>query len=115
MTRSIKFIAVLATIGILGGSGIADANSMNNNDSATKESRPVKTVAHDAAITTEINAKFVADDSVSALKINVDTRNGNVKLTGTANSEQARERAISIAKAVKGVVSVDAKDLKVNK
>lgn len=62
---------------------------------------------NDAMITTSVNAELAKDASLSALKINVDTSGGRVALKGTAPSTSARERATSLALAVKGVVSVD--------
>ena len=40
------------------------------------------------------------------MKIHVDTEKGVVKLTGTAKSKEEADKAESIAKSVKGVVSV---------
>lgn len=60
----------------------------------------------DAAITTTIKAKFVADDELKAIDINVDTSGGVVTLTGAAPSATAVERATTIAQSVDGVSSV---------
>ena len=49
----------------------------------------------------------VKDPNLSALKINVDTDAGRVLLQGTAPSSSARDQAMKLAQAVKGVVSVD--------
>lgn len=61
----------------------------------------------DAAITAKVNAALAADDQLSALKIDVDTSNGRVQLSGTAPSTEARNRATTLASAVDGVVQVD--------
>ena len=61
----------------------------------------------DATITAEVNAGLAKDATLSALKINVDTRDGRVTLRGPAPSADARDRATQIAKAVKGVSAVD--------
>jgi osmotically-inducible protein OsmY len=61
----------------------------------------------DAVITTKVNAGLAADKDLSATKIDVDTKNGVVTLTGPAPSASARERATEIAKNVKGVSSVN--------
>ena len=61
----------------------------------------------DATITAEVNAGLAKDATLSALKINVDTRDGKVTLKGPAPSTDARNRATEIAKAVKGVSTVD--------
>ena len=60
----------------------------------------------DAAITARVNAGLAKDSDLSALKINVDTVNGQVTLSGPAPSAVARDRAEAIAKAVKGVTAV---------
>lgn len=61
----------------------------------------------DAVITASVKAELAKDADLSALKINVDTENGRVALRGTAPSKAAREHAMMLAGAVKGVVSVD--------
>jgi hyperosmotically inducible periplasmic protein len=61
----------------------------------------------DATITTKVNAELAADKDLSAIKIDVDTKDGVVTLTGPAPSASARERATEIAKNVKGVTSVN--------
>lgn len=60
----------------------------------------------DAAITTTIKAKLVADDELKAIDINVDTDKGIVTLTGAAPSPTAVERATTIARGVDGVSDV---------
>jgi hyperosmotically inducible periplasmic protein len=67
----------------------------------------MKAGAMDATITTKINAALAADDKLSALKINVDTANGRVTLSGTAPDAASRDRATTLASAVEGVMSVD--------
>lgn len=61
----------------------------------------------DAAITASINADIAKDPDLSALRINVDTKAGQVALYGAAPSEEARQRAGRIALAVKGATGVD--------
>lgn len=61
----------------------------------------------DAVITTKVTAEFARDSGLSATKIDVDTNEGRVALHGTARSAADRERATTIASAIKGVKSVD--------
>ncbi len=61
----------------------------------------------DAVITTEINAELAKDSRLSALRINVDTADGKVLLSGAAPDAASKERATQLASAVKGVASVD--------
>ncbi|MDR6215761.1 BON domain-containing protein [Paracidovorax wautersii] len=63
-------------------------------------------VMDDAGITTKVNAGLAQDPDLSAVKIDVDTRNGIVTLNGPVKSAEARERAGKIAQGVEGVNSV---------
>ena len=63
--------------------------------------------AKDMGITTEVNAKLAADSNLSAMRINVDTSNGQVVLNGTAPDSAARDRATTLVKAIDGVQNVD--------
>lgn len=69
----------------------------------------VATTATDMAITTKVKAALAADDQLSALKIEVDTVQGVVSLTGPAPSAEAADRATTLAKAVEGVTEVQNK------
>ena len=64
---------------------------------------------NDAAITAAIKADIAKDPELSALRVNVDTRDGKVALYGAAPNEAARQRAQTIAMNEKGVTSVDNK------
>lgn len=61
----------------------------------------------DALITTKVKAAIAADKDLSAIKIDVDTQNGVVTLSGPAPTATAKERASEIARNVKGVNSVN--------
>lgn len=63
----------------------------------------------DATITASVAAGLIKDPDLSAIKIDIDTKKGAVSLYGPAPSQAALERATMIAKAVKGVTSVDNK------
>lgn len=60
----------------------------------------------DTTITAKVKTALAGDDQLSALDINVDTRDKVVTLTGPAPSQVAVERATSLAKAVDGVTEV---------
>jgi len=61
----------------------------------------------DMAITASVSAGLSKDPDLSALKIDVDTRNGVVSMYGPAPTAAAKDRATTIARAVKGVASVN--------
>jgi hyperosmotically inducible protein len=89
--------------------GVASAKAeMKDAKEATKDAAAnVGAAVTDAMITTKINAGLVADDQLKALKINVDTKDGKVVLTGVAPDAGSRDRATTMAKAIEGVVDVD--------
>lgn len=67
----------------------------------------------DSVITTKIKAELAAEKMSSLVKINVDTdKTGEVTLSGTAANKAAVDKAVSIAKGVKGVTHVK-NDIKV--
>jgi hyperosmotically inducible protein len=61
----------------------------------------------DSTITAEVKTALAADPQLAALKIDVDTNNGVVTLTGPAPDEQSKSRATQIAAAPKGVMRVE--------
>lgn len=71
-----------------------------------QDERSPEQISRDATITSRINARYVQDDLVSAMDVNVDTRNGVVTLSGTLPSARAVERAVSLARATRGVTMV---------
>lgn len=126
MTRSFKLLTISAAVAAmlalsacnqredqtLGQSidkGVASAKSeMKDANAAIKDAAAnIGAAAADATITTKINAALVADDQLKALKIDVDTKDGKVVLSGAAPDAGSRDRATTVAKAVDGVVNVD--------
>ena len=60
----------------------------------------------DATITTRVKTAFINDPLVGALRIDVDTFKGVVTLSGRVKSDQEQQRAIELAKKIRGVVDV---------
>lgn len=88
------------------GSTIKDA-AQDVQQSAQNAGAAISEKVADTTITASVSAGLAKDPELSAIKIDVDTKDGVVKLSGPAPSMSARERASEIAKAVKGVASVD--------
>lgn len=61
----------------------------------------------DGAITTKVKTAMVADPTLKALQINVDTKNGVVTLMGAVDSQAMKDRATEVTQGVSGVKSVD--------
>ncbi|MEG3110278.1 MULTISPECIES: molecular chaperone OsmY [Pantoea] len=70
------------------------------------KSQSMKGYAGDAATTSEIKAKLLADDIVPSRKVKVETTDGVVQLSGTVENKAQSDRAEGIAKAIEGVKSV---------
>jgi len=67
-----------------------------------------KAFVKDSVITTKIKAGLAEQKLSTLMRIQVDTdKNGSVSLSGTAHSQDAIDKAVSIARGVKGVTSVE--------
>lgn len=60
----------------------------------------------DPGITTAVKSKFAADDTVKAYRIDVDTKDRVVTLSGEVDNAVAKARAVEIARGVEGVREV---------
>lgn len=60
----------------------------------------------DAVITTKVKAAIFNEPSLKSSEIKVVTYKGDVQLSGFVSSDEARRRAVEVAKTVKGVKSV---------
>lgn len=60
----------------------------------------------DAALTTRVKAAFVADKTVSALNISVESDKGVVTLGGAARNSEEMRQAERVARQVRGVRAV---------
>jgi hyperosmotically inducible protein len=96
-----KFAMTLLVCGILIGPCVAMAQ-----DSDADRSHP-KVFVKDSAITTEIKTKLAAEHITSAGRIHVDTdKDGVVWLSGSARTQEAIDKAGSIARETNGVKDV---------
>jgi hyperosmotically inducible protein len=73
---------------------------------ATERNQTMTERTEDGWITTKIKSEFATDKLVSATNIHVNTDNGVVHLSGTAKNQDEVNRAVQIARGVKGVKSV---------
>jgi osmotically-inducible protein OsmY len=63
----------------------------------------------DSVITTKVKAMLVADGEIKGSDISVETRNGEVVLSGFVDSAEQGEKAIDAARRVDGVKEVDSR------
>src|SRR5215831_4412503 len=86
----------------------ATTNAMDKAASATERGMAKAGEAMgDAAITGKVKTALIADPDVKALKIDVDTKDNVVTLNGTADTQANAAKAVTIAKGIDGVKSVD--------
>lgn len=94
-------------------SGVKDVKDMISVRSGTASgeapdpSRTLGTRVDDAGITLRVKARLLDDPLVKGLRIDVDTRDAVVFLTGTVASEAERKQAIEIARTTEGVTNVE--------
>lgn len=60
----------------------------------------------DTVITTKVKAAIFGEDSLKSAEINVETFKGVVQLSGFVNSQADINKAVQVARSVKGVKSV---------
>ena len=60
----------------------------------------------DVSIRSAIKTRFIAAEEIRSLSIDTEVYKSVVTLTGTVSSEEARQRALAIAREVKGVRQV---------
>jgi len=96
--RMITFLIMLTGLLLMGHSSIHANDSGQTSDENTRLS--------DKNINHFVQTELIAQDGVNWNSIDVETNQGIVTLTGTADHLLAKDRAIHIAKAVKGVRAV---------
>jgi len=74
---------------------------------ATKDAAvKTKDVVADATITSEVKTKLLGDTKVAGLKIDVDTKDNVVTLTGVVTSQEEKNEALRLARTTMGVKRV---------
>jgi hyperosmotically inducible protein len=104
-----KFNAVSCGLAVvLMTAGAASAQSATQETKAKTNAAAHKTGAamSDAEITSAVKSKLLADKTVGGLKIDVDTDNHIVSLSGQVKSSAERARALQLARNTSGVKSV---------
>ncbi len=92
-----------------GGTGITGGSSASGAGTAGTGDSRAGAVIEDTLITTKLKAALLADTTLKGASISVETRNGEVVLTGSVNSQAQREHAAQIAQALNGVKNVNNK------
>jgi hyperosmotically inducible periplasmic protein len=85
---------------------ITGVKEVRNDLRVSEADQSVGQVIDDGVITTEVKAKLIADSRTDAYKINVETKQGVVQLSGFVDNTDAKQAAGEVARTVKGVSNV---------
>ncbi|MDN4057042.1 BON domain-containing protein [Massilia sp. YIM B02769] len=91
-----RFTTILVTAAVLGLAACAP----------TAHRQGTGEYIDDAVITSKVKAAFAADPTVKATEVKVDTFKGTVQLSGFVESRESAQKAVQLAREVKGVREV---------
>lgn len=107
MTLSLILLAVLMA-------GCTSTGMSNKSPGEqTKAYEDSEQPVNDSWITAKVKADLLVTEETKGLDINVSTTNGVVTLTGKLDNRMQVDKAVAVARAIKGVTSVDATTLTV--
>lgn len=86
-----------------------EPRSSNDSRGSDADSRSTSDRVSDQALETKVKTALIGDSKVKARKIEVEVRNGVVDLSGTVHSQSEAEAAISTARRVAGVSTVNSR------
>ena len=96
-------IIVVALLTVPGCTSILLGDASSGEGSMPADERGSAQLAADDAISAAIRRKLSADELLSRYAIGIRTVNGEVTLSGTVGSYEARDRAVQVATATDGV------------
>ncbi|WP_024868754.1 BON domain-containing protein [Pseudoxanthomonas suwonensis] len=110
MRRNASIFAVALVAALGANMALANDEKPEKKPAADADSsQPV----NDTWITTKVKSSLLADSDVSGTRIEVDTVDGVVYLTGTAETQAQADKAKQIAQGIDGVSKVDSTKVKV--
>jgi hyperosmotically inducible protein len=101
--------AALCAAAIVGAAFLGACEQRSSQTASGPPAVTAGTQLDDAVITTKVKTAILADDQARGADTSVQTRKGEVMLSGFADSQAQIDRQVALAKAVQGVQSVDNK------
>ena len=87
-----------------------DCSTLSGTDKASCETRAKSALAKDtvadSVITTKVKTELLAEPALKSLDVHVETANGTVMLSGFVPSQAEADKAVNVARNVKGVSKV---------
>ena len=101
---------LVLTITLIGALSIAGCGKSEEKAAPKPEAKTtVGTEIDDSTITTKVKSALLANEDVKSFDIKVETRKGEVQLSGFVDNQAQMDRAIAVARGVEGVKNVDNK------
>ncbi|HZP64885.1 MAG TPA: BON domain-containing protein [Rudaea sp.] len=111
MNRQLSAIAL--GLALVCGSAVAATNDThpNSNQTADTSANSSQQPVTDTWITTKVKAELATTKGIKSGEISVTTKNGLVTLSGVVDSKAQMQKAVAVAKGIKGVRQVDSSAL----
>ena len=108
LAGALSVALMFAAGGVMAQDTMQERDHVDQHDQMERDSdQPV----NDTWITTKVKSSLLADSDVAGLDVEVETVNGEVRLSGDVDSQAQIDRATEIARDIEGVTSVDASGL----
>lgn len=108
--RTVLAGALSVALMFMAGNALAQDTDGDHDRSAQMDSDSDQPLG-DTWITTKVKSSLLADSDVAGLGVEVETVNGEVRLSGDVDSQAQIDRAVEIARDIEGVTNVDASRL----
>ena len=106
MFKKLSVVLCGAAVVLTAAAASAQTATQEAKDKTYAAAQKTAEVVTDAEITSAVKTKLLADKIVGGLKIDVDTSNGVVTLTGPVSSAAEKNQAVHLARETKGVKKV---------
>ena len=110
-SNSVVISALLAAVMSAGVAGCKDRVAPSSSQDPASMAAPPRTTVgtqiDDTVVTTKVKSALVADPEVKGFDIKVETRKGEVQLSGLVESQAQVDRALTVARGVEGVMRVE--------
>ncbi len=112
-TFRLPFAAALVAGALLVGANASAQQQTEPEEQNRAQQGDSSQPVNDTWITTKVKTELLAAEDVSGLDIKVETTNGEVKLSGRVDNQAQIDKAVSVARGIKGVSKVDSSGLRV--
>ncbi|HSH54992.1 MAG TPA: BON domain-containing protein [Methylotenera sp.] len=104
--KQLKNIPTLILAGVLAASVGCTSNTKKDDRAPETKKESVGEYFDDTVITTKVKAAILNESTLKSSEIQVETYKGVVQLSGFVNSQADIDKAVEVARGVKGVTSV---------